>query len=39
MKEKDEISEIERETHLKALNLRLVELKKEQAEIIKALGR
>ncbi|MBN2794177.1 MAG: DNA primase [Clostridia bacterium] len=39
MKETDEISEIERETYLKALNLRLVELKKKQAELIKALGR
>lgn len=39
VKEHDEISDAEKEKHLKTLNLKLVELKKEQAQLMKALGR
>ena len=37
IRDSDELSDTERETRLKALNIKLVEMKKYQAQLIKAL--
>jgi hypothetical protein len=39
VKASDELSETERESQLKLLNVRLAEMKKEQAQLMKTLGR